>query len=240
MTKELTTKKESLPSFIQKDAPARGSENVGTDDIVIPRLLLLQQLSPQLDKTDALYIEGASAGDICNSLTGVNYGSDVTIVPIYFRKEYVVWKDRKKGGGFCGTYATRADAERAIAELEPPTADYAAEDTATQFVLVVNADGSLDQAMLTLSKTKLSFSRKLQSLIRLTEQDSFATKYSLATVAVSNDLGKFHNFTATSQGYVNEETYYAGEACYKAIVESDVKMVPHDGPVVVEEEATSF
>jgi len=229
MTGKTTIKKADaqLPAFLNKDAPIRGSENVGADDIVIPRILLLQQLSPQLDKSDAQYIEGASAGDIVNSLTNVCYGDSITIVPIYFRKEYVVWKDRTKGGGYCGSFKTLNEAKQAIAELDPPMSDYNADDTATQFVFIVNADGSLDQAMLTMSKTKLSFSRKLQSLIRMTELDSFATQYKVSSVQATSDLGKYYNFAAVPAGFVAEEVYHAGEACYEAIVANEDRYVPH-------------
>jgi len=225
MTSNTLKKKEELPSFLaaRADKPARGSEQAGIDDIVLPRLLLLQQLSPQLDEAAEEYIEGAKAGDIINNVTGTNYGKALTIIPVYFRKEHLVWKERKKGGGFFGAYASPQEANAAVAQLEPPHEDYDVVDTATQFVLVCNEDGSLDQAILSMSKTKLSCSRKLQSLIRMTEQDSFAHKYTLSSVAAQSDLGKYFNFSVKPAGLVAEEEYYAAEACYNAVSSNDSK-----------------
>ena len=70
---------EQVPAYI-KQGEARGNENVGTDDLVIPRLILLQKISPELDKNEASYIEGAEAGQFANSLTREVYGDLIDIV----------------------------------------------------------------------------------------------------------------------------------------------------------------
>jgi len=224
-----TTNEAELPAYLKgKDGPARGSEQAGVDDIIMPRILLLQQLSPQLDESDEKYMAGAKAGDIINSLTSVNYGRELTIVPVYFRKEYIVWKDRKKGGGFCGSFPSRAAATQSLQGLEPPATDYAVEDTATQFVLVVNADGTLDQAVLSMSRTKLACSRKLQALIRLAECDSFAKQYTLLSVPAQSDMGKYSNLSVKAGGFVPEEIYYAGETVYESIRDNEERYKVHD------------
>ena len=46
-----------------------GFEEVDKDDFQIPFVRILQALSPQLKKSDASYIEGASQGDIFNTVT---------------------------------------------------------------------------------------------------------------------------------------------------------------------------
>jgi len=236
---ELATTKEALPAYLKDNSgPARGSEQAGVDDIVLPRLLLLQQLSPQIDSDSENYIEEAKAGDVVNSLTGEVYGREVLIVPVYFRKEYIVWKDRQKGGGFCGAFKTPGEAKQAVLELDPPLSDYNIEDTATQFVLIVKKDGSLEQAVLSMSRTKLACSRKLQSFIRMTEADSFASQYALQSVSAQSDKGKYFTLSVKPKGFVPEEVYYAGESVYKAITEQDANYVAHD--VVDGGDTTSF
>lgn len=222
-------KKDQLPAHLRdvSNQPARGSEQAGTDDITIPRIALVQALSPQIDDTDPAYIEGVKAGDIINSLTGENYGKELTIIPIYFNKEYVIWKDRKKGGGMFGVHQTKAEAVNALQYLDPPVEDYNVEDTVQQFVFIVNADGSITEAMLSMSRTKMSVSRKLQSLIRLTKMDSFACMYRLSVVAAQSDLGKYYNFAVTPAGYASEEHFYAAETCYNSITSNEKKYVAH-------------
>ena len=63
---------DQLPAHLAQDA-GLGNENVGTDDLAIPRLDLIQQLSPQIDKSSPKYIEGAETGHIFNTLTGEVY-----------------------------------------------------------------------------------------------------------------------------------------------------------------------
>ena len=85
-----------MPAFLQEKQgqPARGAEDVGTDDLVIPRLEVCQSLSACRDEDDALYIEGIKDGDLYNNLTRENYGRDVMVIPVVFEKEYLIWKDR--------------------------------------------------------------------------------------------------------------------------------------------------
>jgi len=224
-----TTNTEPVPAYLaDRQGAARGSEQAGVDDIVMPRILLIQQLSPQLDPSDEKYVEGCVAGDIVNSLTGMNYGTTLKFVPVYFRKEYIIWKDRTKGGGFCGSFSSRQAAAQALSTLEPPLTDYNVEDTATQFVMIMNDDGSVDQAVLSMSRTKLMCSRKLQALIRLAECDSFAKSYKLVSVAAKSDMGKYFNISVKSAGFVQEEVYYAAETVYESIRGNDDRYKVHD------------
>ena len=56
--KAVAEKKDQAPAHIRQ-GEGRGNENVGTEDIQIPRISVLQALSPQIKKSDPSYIEGA-------------------------------------------------------------------------------------------------------------------------------------------------------------------------------------
>lgn len=71
-----------------------GMENVTADDILIPRLAILQDLSPQLKKTKSEFIEGASSGDICDLGVGDIFKEGVLFLPVYYKKEYLEWAPR--------------------------------------------------------------------------------------------------------------------------------------------------
>ena len=60
-----------------------GFEEVTSSDIQIPFLRIIQALSPQIKKTDSEFIEGASQGDIFNTVTQEVYKADegVLVVP---------------------------------------------------------------------------------------------------------------------------------------------------------------
>ena len=57
----------ALSSMFEEDASG-GLDNMGSDDFAMPFLRVLGQLSPEINKRDAKYVEGAEAGMIFLSL----------------------------------------------------------------------------------------------------------------------------------------------------------------------------
>jgi hypothetical protein len=206
----------AVPDYIKQSQ--RGNENVGTDDVTLPRIDVLQALSPQIKKSDASYIEGAEQGMIFNTLTGELYGDSVIIVPVYFRKRYLLWKDRDSGGGLRGIADTQEEAHQMIAELEESGVE--AVETAEHLVLVVDGD-SCSEAILSLAKSKMKASRKLNSLARLSGMDRFARRYVLRSIEDESAKGEFWNI---SVGYDDEipfptaEIYAHAESLYDSVV----------------------
>jgi hypothetical protein len=79
-----------------------GKENVRSKDVLIPRLVILQGLSPQINKKKAEYIDGAEVGDFCNVATGDIYKEQITVVPCHFATAYIEWV--KNRGGLAGNH----------------------------------------------------------------------------------------------------------------------------------------
>jgi hypothetical protein len=224
------------PDFMK--AGGRGAENVTTSDLVIPRLEVVQSLSPARNKQHADYIEGAEEGMLYNNVTRELYGESVTVVPCYFLKEWLIWKDRKKGGGFRGAYPTKAEADAAIALLKQPDgkaedpADFTALDTAQQFCLLIS-HGKPQQIVVSMSKSKMKVSRKWNSMIALSDDDSFARAYRIDAVGDKNQLNQdFYNIKVTQLGYVAEGLYNAGEKMYNTLkaggARADTSGMDHD------------
>lgn len=99
-TQEQIDETNSLMAEMQGDAGA-GQENMGMDDFAIPRINVLQSLSPQVVKSNDAYIKGAEAGSFYNTVSGQVYDGDagITVIPAGYRRSYLEWKDREKGGG---------------------------------------------------------------------------------------------------------------------------------------------
>ena len=74
-----------------------GTENVKAKDVVIPRLVILQALSPQINKKKAEFIEGAEIGDFCNEATGDIYKESILVVPCHFATAYMEWGKNRSG-----------------------------------------------------------------------------------------------------------------------------------------------
>ena len=96
------TKKEksdvALTGMFEEDANTSFS-NMGSDDFALPFLRVLGQLSPETNKRDAKYVEGAEPGMIFNTVTKQIYDGEkgVSVVPCYYKREYVEWSDRGEG-----------------------------------------------------------------------------------------------------------------------------------------------
>ena len=227
---------DKMPDFLkEKQGTSRGNENVTTDDLVIPRLEILQQISPELIKNDPLYIKGAEAGQMINSVTKQVYGNEVFVVPVHFSKQWLVWRDRKKGGGFLGSFPNEMDA-LTKAEAEGGTKEgIEVMDTPTHYCLLVNREsGSVEEIMLSMPRTKAKISRQWNSMVKLAGGDRFSRVYRITTQVEENQKGKFYNYVVAQSGFPLKALYEQAEKLYTAVsagtrkVTMDVKGMGHD------------
>ena len=221
MTKAVA-KTEQVPEYL-KDAMSgddnRGCENVTKDDLIIPRLGLTQALSPEIVKDDPAYVEGADQGMLFNTVRRTLYDGSVTVIPVLFEKQYLVWRDRKLGGGFGGQYATSAEANAAILERGEP--GYEVVDTPIWLCLLVEND-KLSEIAIPLPKSKAKVSRQWNSLMRILGGPSFSRLYTVEPVGDSSDRGKFWNFKVTFAGFPTEEQFKAAEKLYDDLSSGEV------------------
>ncbi len=213
MSKEVANTSNNVPAYIKQDS-ARGNENVTNDDLQLPRLDVLQALSPQINKKKDQYIEGAEAGMLFNTLTGELYGDSVHITPVSFVKRFLVWVDRKQDneGGLRGVFDTMEEAERSIAG-DPDESKLEIVPTAEHLVLF--DDGT--EVILSMAKSKAKVSRKFNSLVRLNGGDRFSRRYKITTVDDKGPLGEFQNIAISNDGYPAEDVYFKAEALYEAM-----------------------
>lgn len=208
-----------LPAHL-KNSGGLGNENVSQDDMAMPRLNILQQLSPQLDDGKAEYLESAKAGLFHNSVTNELYES-VYVINLYYMKNYAIFKNRKFGKGFYGTYNTREDAMAYIQEQGLDINQLDITETGNHYCLLLDEEGNpKSPVIISLSSTKLKVSNKWNSDIRLQGQDRFAGVWELSTVRQSNDQGSWYNLKVTSAGWAPEELYNEAKETYMSVTSS--------------------
>src|ERR1051325_505434 len=214
---------EQVPDYIKR-GQARGNENVEMTDVVIPRIELVQALSKCLKENDPSYIEGIKQGELYNTVTRENYGPAISVVPVLFTKQWLAWRDQEKGGGFAGAHPTAEACEKAIEEQEDPD-DWEATETAQQLVLVVKKDGSIEEAVVSMNKTKLKVSRNWNALIRLNGNDRFSRIYVLHSVDETNSRNQdFKNYGVYAMGFPPLEVYKHAEKLYLSVRSGARKM----------------
>lgn len=120
---------DELDEMMQQDAGVGVSTKA--EDNIVPNILVLQPLSPEVDEKDAKYIEGAKPGDIYLRGTGVIIPGDVGLwfQPVEMYNKWLEFVPRDSGGGFVAAY----DFSEAIDRTHPPEGAERKEDNANRF-----------------------------------------------------------------------------------------------------------
>ena len=109
MTKELKNKETTElvdVSMFEQDLGC-GMESVTADEIILPRLALLQSMSPATKKSSADYVEGAQEGMLLNRITKKMYDGEkgIKVVPLNARLTLVEFTPRDKGGNYVADHS---------------------------------------------------------------------------------------------------------------------------------------
>lgn len=211
--KEVAKTNDQMPTYI-KQGQARGNENVTQDDLQLPRIDVLQGLSPQINKKKDEYIEGAEVGMLFNTLTGELYPDGIIITPVSFVKRFLVWVDRDKdnNGGLRGVFDDAASAEDFI-QSQDDEDKLELVPTAEHLVLLENGT----EVIMSMAKSKMKVSRKFNSLIRLNGGDRFSRSYRVTSVDDEGSKGEYQNLQISAEGFPSEEVYLKAERLYEAI-----------------------
>ena len=223
-TGTVANKKDNLPSvsFFEADAQV-GFENMDQSDLALPFIRILGQLSPQVNKRDAKYVQGAEAGMIYNSVTNQLYDGEkgINVIPCYYKREYVEWQDRGEGAG--APVAVHSASSSIISETTRDSinkdrlknGNYL-ENTASYFVVITKDDGA-ETALITMKATQLKVSKtwnsmmnglKIQGSKGLFTPPIYSHIYNMKTVQQSNDKGTWFGWSVSKVGPVKDKGLY--------------------------------
>ena len=211
-----------LPANMFEDDAAKGLGAIGQEDLALPFLKILGQLSPEVNKRDGKYVEGAEPGMIYNSVSGDLYDGvkGIDVIPCFYKLEYIEWKDRGEGPGApVAIYDSSSD----IMSKTTPDANYKdrlpngnyIEKTASHFVIV--SGDSPSTALISMKSTQLKISRKWNSMMSgikmkgkngLFTPASFSHIYRLKTTQMSNDKGTWFGWEVSKVGPVTDQSLY--------------------------------
>ena len=236
---EVTEKKSApLPANMFEEDAAKGLGSIGQDDLALPFLKILGQLSPEVNKRDGKYVEGAEPGMIFNSVSGDLYDGvkGIDVIPAFYKLEYIEWKDRGEGPGApVAIYDSSSDImskTKADANYKDrlPNGNYI-EKTASHFVIITGDSPST--ALISMKSTQLKISRKWNSMmsgIKLKGKNglytpaSFSHIYKLKTTQMSNDKGTWFGWEVQKIGPVeNAELYQQAKVFAESISKGNVK-----------------
>ena len=240
---QVAKKKESsiaLASMFEQDGMG-GMEQMSTDDFAMPFLRVLGQLSPETNKRDAKYVEGAEPGMIFNTVTKQAYDGEkgINVVPCFYKREYVEWQDRGEG---TGAPVAIHSVDSGIIKQATRGADYKdrlpsgnyLENTASYFVMTED----LQQALITMKSTQLKVSRSWNSMMNtiklkgkngLFTPASYSHVYNLSTVQQSNDKGTWFGWNIEKVGPVQDKGLYEAAKSFAGSVNKGDVTAKHGG-----------
>ena len=220
---EVTMKKENAVAVNLFEADAdKGSQNMTQEDLALPFLKVLGQLSPEVNKRDGKYVEGAEPGMILNSVTNEVFDGTkgINVLPVYYERKLVEWQDR---GDSKGAPVAIHNAESDI--MSQTTRDKSYKDrlpngnyidnTANHYVVVLG--DSPQTALLSMKATQLKISRKWNSIMMgiklqgktgLFTPPTYSHIYNLKTVQMSNDKGTWFGWDVSKVGPVEDKSVY--------------------------------
>ena len=198
----------------------KGFSEVTSADLSIPFLRVLAQLSPQVNKRDGKYVEGAEAGMLFNTVLNEVYDGEqgIEVIPCHYNRRVVEWTPREQGGGYVESYETtnpivNTTTRNEIGQDVLPNGNLLS-NTAQFFVLFAHPDMGWQRALITMSSTQLKKARKwmtqAQSLTAQGEDGLYVLPlmsqvYRLATVPEQNDKGSWFGYDVTRERGLNPE-----------------------------------
>lgn len=177
---------------IEADAGAGTSQSA--DDNIVPFIVLLQDMSPEVKKREADYVQGAEPGMLLNKATRQLYASDekqaaetgfplLRFQPCAFDRSVNEWIPRIDGGGFVAKHDLVGSVEQTMARVGARQVEVADErgekrtvwrdatgkhdmvDTRYHYGHAVGDDGSLSPAVLGFASTGHTASREWMTLM---------------------------------------------------------------------------
>ena len=219
---QVTIKKEgALATNIFEADADQGTQNMlSKDDQVLPFLKILGQLSPEVNKRDAKYVEGAEPGKIINTVTNKLYNK-IDVIPVFYHRHYIEWKDRGTTGGGApvGSHAVDSPVLKTVVRGKDykdrlPNGNYL-DNTANHYVSYLN--DVPQQALISMKSTQLKISRKWNSVMLglkmrgkngLFTPPTYSHIYTLKTVQMSNDKGTWFGWDVEKKGPVTDKNLY--------------------------------
>ena len=197
----------------------QGAQNISQEDLALPFLKILGQLSPEVNKRDGKYVEGAEPGKIINTVTNELFDS-IDVIPCHYKRQYIEWQDR---GTSSGAPVAIHEADSDIISQTTRGKDYKdrlpngnyLDNTANHFVLVVGKNPQT--ALISMKSTQLKVSRKWNSMMMgikmqgkngLFTPPTYSHIYNLKTVQMSNDKGTWFGWDISKVGPVKEKNVY--------------------------------
>lgn len=220
-----------------------GTESISASEVETPRLVLMQALSPEVEKY------GAKQGSYWHSILEQDLGATLKVVPVYVEKTAVLWRPRSEGGGILArqvgqrwepsntkfevTQGGRTvvwDTKGSVAEsgllnwgssVPGDARSLPAATLTINFVFVLPERPDASPVIMSFSKTAIKPANKLLSALKLSGRPSFGMRFLMSSEKTSNPKGSFFMPKFTMDGLTSEEECDQYYSLYKIFADKE-------------------
>lgn len=213
----------------QRQAPGRGTESgFQKEDLIIPRVKLLQALSPEVSEAGS----ALRPGQIVNSLTKEVLPE--IFIPVFLFVNWIRFNPRdSKKDGFDPAFEPGAMMWKTSDPMDARVLEYGKfgpngePPLATKFLNFFSYfPGSSTPVILSFSKTSFRAGRELLTLTQLGGGDMFGKKYALTSKADTNGQFNYFVFQVKGAGKSSDQELADAEAFWAQFHEKEI--VVHD------------
>lgn len=219
-----------------------GFEDEDASDITIPRVKVINALSPE--RKDKI----ADEGDILNSLTKEKLNGKV-FIPVFMFKNIIWWKDRADGGGikaisrdcrmFIPTDGSAPFPVGGLADFDNTKTGKEALPKATRYINFLGFfAGERMPVILSFAKTNYNEGKRLYSLAKVTMQNMWNYGYTLNEKLMAKNGNEWYNVVPNPAGATDEGDRAFGLDLYK-LYRSTIQDIKYDMDDVLAEGSTA-
>lgn len=217
MAEELAVKEEA--TLAATNVPL-GFEDEEPEDMIIPRVKIVQTLSPERKE------KIAEEGDIINSLTKEKLNGK-KFIPVFKFNNHIWWKDRADGGGILcmsrdGKRGEMSDGTLALCsacrkcEFDNTKQGKEAVPTCVKYINFFGFfEGEHMPIILSFSKTSYNEGKKLYSLAKVTMQNMWNYGYTINEKLMAKGNNEWYVPVMSPAGPTSDEDREFGMALYK-------------------------
>jgi hypothetical protein len=206
------------------EADAGRGIQLDAEDVALPFLKVLSRQDAKMDE-----LETARAGDIYNSVTNEVYkgAEGFVVVPCHYARQFLEWAPRGVGTGSPVNIYNVGDNMPTTSRDAADNKDYIdghedghyLEETHQHYVVVIEEDGTMNTALISMKSTQLKKSRKWNSMVASRtmigknglpfQPPRYSHMYRLKTTHEKNSKGDWHGWEITLEGPITDAAIFA-------------------------------
>lgn len=227
-----------LPSHVL-NATGKGNENIDSTMVTVPRIKLLQDMSPEVKKASDRRIDGAEAGHLMLS-SGQEVFEELFVLNLKVNAGFVAFNNETNmpframtaGEGADGMFSSITAAENALisegvspdnietrAGKQGPKSGYTVLESHRHHVLVLDPETSTVKtpAHMDFIKTKVAISKNWNTMIATSQGDRYSTVYRIGSKIQTWGDNSWYNYDISPYGFAQEALYEEADKIFASL-----------------------